>query len=51
MSRGRDALGEAPSGLHGPNRLGGTSPIELLVFGRNRSTPGSLYPLAIFILF
>ena len=28
------ALGEAASGLHGANRLGGNSLIELLVFGR-----------------
>lgn len=28
------AIGEASSGLHGANRLGGNSPIELLVFGR-----------------
>src|SRR5215207_9494771 len=28
------AIGEAASGLHGANRLGGNSLIELLVFGR-----------------
>ena len=28
------AIGEASSGLHGANRLGGNSLIELLVFGR-----------------
>ncbi|MBT2584947.1 L-aspartate oxidase [Arthrobacter sp. ISL-95] len=29
------AIGEASSGLHGANRLGGNSLIELLVYGRN----------------
>ena len=28
------AIGEASSGLHGANRLGGNSLIELLVYGR-----------------
>ena len=34
MSRGSTPIGEASSGLHGANRLGGNSLIELLVFGR-----------------
>jgi succinate dehydrogenase / fumarate reductase flavoprotein subunit len=37
------AIGEAASGLHGANRLGGNSLIELLVFGRIVGQAASVY--------
>ncbi|WBQ03632.1 FAD-dependent oxidoreductase [Kribbella sp. CA-293567] len=37
------AIGEAASGLHGANRLGGNSLIELLVFGRIVGTAAARY--------
>ena len=37
------AIGEASSGLHGANRLGGNSLIELLVFGRITGTDAAEY--------
>ena len=37
------AIGEASSGLHGANRLGGNSLIELLVFGRIVGEAAALY--------
>src|ERR1700755_1740412 len=37
------AIGEASSGLHGANRLGGNSLIELLVYGRIGGTAGAAY--------
>ncbi|HET6711363.1 L-aspartate oxidase [Amycolatopsis sp.] len=39
------ALGEAASGLHGANRLGGNSLIELLVYGRIVGTAAARYSL------
>jgi succinate dehydrogenase / fumarate reductase flavoprotein subunit len=37
------AIGEASSGLHGANRLGGNSLIELLVYGRITGTDAAEY--------
>ncbi|WFP15532.1 FAD-binding protein [Citricoccus muralis] len=37
------AIGEASSGLHGANRLGGNSLIELLVFGRITGQAAAVY--------
>ncbi len=37
------AIGEASSGLHGANRLGGNSLIELLVYGRIVGTAAAAY--------
>ena len=37
------AIGEASSGLHGANRLGGNSLIELLVYGRITGTDAARY--------
>jgi succinate dehydrogenase / fumarate reductase, flavoprotein subunit len=40
------AIGEASSGLHGANRLGGNSLIELLVYGRIVGEAASVYSAA-----
>jgi len=41
--RGLYAIGEASSGLHGANRLGGNSLIELMVFGRITARAAAAY--------
>ena len=41
------AIGEASSGLHGANRLGGNSLIELLVFGRIVGEAAAAYSAAL----
>jgi succinate dehydrogenase / fumarate reductase flavoprotein subunit len=41
------AIGEASSGLHGANRLGGNSLIELLVFGRIVGQAAAAYSAAL----
>src|SRR3954468_1405471 len=41
------AIGEASSGLHGANRLGGNSLIELLVFGRLTGQAAAAYSRAL----
>lgn len=44
------AIGEASSGLHGANRLGGNSLIELLVFGRIVGEAAAEYSAALHIV-
>ncbi|GCD99184.1 L-aspartate oxidase [Embleya hyalina] len=45
--RGLYAIGEASSGLHGANRLGGNSLIELLVYGRITARAAADYSQAL----
>lgn len=45
--QGLYAIGEASSGLHGANRLGGNSLIELLVFGRIVARAAAKYSAAL----
>ncbi|WBB64422.1 FAD-binding protein [Streptomyces sp. WMMC500] len=45
--RGLYAIGEASSGLHGANRLGGNSLIELLVLGRITGQAAAEYSLSL----